>query len=211
MKTVLILTAALLAAVPARAENYKPDMVGTARTFSEQKNKSERRPLPKEASPMPDKDLLATDPVTFDELRRFAGDWRKYARWLKEGNNQYKAVAYLGVSRRLDYPAAVVRWADEHGWAADRFFLLERKFRLTLSVIRQQERRANLTGHLQRRIDETRADSSLSPEQKKERLSQFYRNIRDIQKATEAKAPVTPDEYELIKLNKTALETILKD
>lgn len=210
MKTVLILMA-VLSAVPARADVYRPDMVGTARTFSEQKNKSERRPLPKEASPMPDKDLLATDPVTFEELRRFARDWRKYARWLKEGNNQYKAVAYLGVSRRLDYPVAVVRWADEHGWAADRFFLLERKFRLTLSVLRQQERRANLTGHLQRRIEETRANSSLSPEQKKQQLSQFYRSIREIQKATQAKAPVTPDEYELIKLNKTALETILKD
>ena len=136
---------------------------------------------------MPDKDLLATDPVTFEELRRFARDWRKYARWLKEGNNQYKAVAYLGVSRRLDYPVAVVRWADEHGWAADRFFLLERKFRLTLSVLRQQERRANLTGHLQRRIEETRANSSLSPEQKKQQLSQFYRSIREIQKATQAR------------------------
>lgn len=210
MKTVIFLTL-ILAAVPARAEIYSPDMVGTARSFSEQKNKSERRAPPKEASPMPDKDLLATDPVTFEELRRFARDWRKYARWLKEGNNQYKAVAYLGVSRQLDYPPAVVRWADEHGWAADRFFLLERKFRLTLSVLRQEERRANLTGHLQRRINETRMDSSLAPEKRKQLMAQYYRNIREVQNATQSRAPVTPDEYELIKLNKTALETILKD
>ena len=210
MKTVFILIA-LLSAAPAQAVIYTSDVVGTARTFSEQKNKSERPAPPKQASPMPDKDLLATDPVTFEELRRFARDWRKYSRWLQEGNNQDKAVAYLGVSHNMDYPAEVVRWTDEHGWAADRFFLLERKFRLTLSVIRQQERRANLTAHLQRQINSVRNNSDLTPEQKKKTMSQYYRNIREIQHATEAKAPVTPDEYEMIKLNKTALEKILQN
>ncbi len=210
MKTVVILMT-LLAAMPAQAAIYTSDVVGTARTFSEQKNKAERPAPPKQASPMPDKDLLATDPFTFDELRRFARDWRKYSRWLQEGNNQYKAVAYLGVSRNMDYPAEVVRWADEHGWAADRFFLLERKFRLTLSVIRQQERRANLTAHLQRQINSVRNNSDLKPDEKKKTMSQYYRNIREIQHATEAKAPVTPDEYEMIKFNKTALEKILQN
>lgn len=162
-------------------------------------------------SPMAEKDIAATEPVTFDELRRFARDWRRYSRWLKEGNNQYKAVAYLGVSPSTDYPAEVVRWADEHGWAADRFFLLEQKFRLTLSNILQDEKRKNMTRHLQAQIDAVRRDTTLSPEQKRQKTAQYYRGIRSVKDATQTKTPVTPEEYELIKLNRNALEKILQD
>lgn len=108
--------------LPFSAFAAKYSGAGTAsRQFSAERPASEKPAPPPEASSMPQEDLKAVSPITFDELRLFARDWLKYARWLKTDGNQYKAVAYLGVSAAADYPPEVVKWMDAHGWAVDRF------------------------------------------------------------------------------------------
>ena len=48
-----------------------------SRQFSADRNASEKPALPPEASSMPQEDLKAVSPITFDELRLFARDWLK--------------------------------------------------------------------------------------------------------------------------------------
>lgn len=195
---------------PVRAAKYSEDN-NSGRQFAGERPLSERRAPPPEASDMPLKDLEAVAPITFDEMRLFVRDWRKYARWLKSDGHQYQAVAYMGVSHKADYPPEVVKWMDAHGWATDRFFLLERKFRQTLSVLEQENKRTNLVRHLEYQLDVMKRDTKLPIEERREKEAQLYKNIRDIKDVTDVKAPVTPEEYELIKLNKDALETILSE
>lgn len=182
-----------------------------SRNFSADRDAKEKPPLPREASQMPQKDLEAVAPISFDELRLFVRDWRKYSKWLKSDGRQYKAVAYLGVSEKTDYPSDVIKWMDTHGWATDRFFLLERKIRMTLSVQQQEEKRNNLVGHLERQIEALRNNTKISQEERKKLQDQYYKNINEVRNATDGKAPVTPEEYNLIKLNKEALEKVLSD
>ncbi len=198
--------------MPAPAFAAKYSGAGRAeRRFSSQLPVDERKPLPQEATLMPQKDLEAVAPITFEELRLFARDWRKYARWLKSDGNQYKAVAYLGVSESADYPPEVVRWMDSHGWVTDRFFLLERKFRMTLSVLAQEAKQTNLLNHLEFQIQQLDENQNIDKEQKKRLKDQYLGTIRTVRAATNAKAPVTPDEYEMIKLNREALTKILAE
>lgn len=183
----------------------------SSRHFTTERPASEKPALPPEATQMPQVDLEAVSPITFDELRLFARDWLKYARWLKKDGNQYKAVAYLGVSSSADYPADVVKWMDAHGWAVDRFFLLEQKFRITLSVLEQESKQFNLLRHLESQIRQLESNKNLSAEQKKKMKEQYVGTIRTVRAATNAKAPVTPEEYELIKLNRDALTRVLSE
>ena len=187
------------------------DNGGEARQNSEQLPQYMAKDLPAEATPLPEIDLQATAPVSFDELRLFARDWRKYSRWLKTEGNEYKAVAYLGVSRSVDYPVEVMKWMDEHGWAADRFFLLERKFRETLSIQERERKNSILISHLQQQIEQVKKNKSLTEEQIKSMSSQYAGKIRELEDQRSIKAPVTPEEYELIKLNHEALVKILAD
>jgi len=160
---------------------------------------------------MPMRDLRAAAPVRFPELRRFVADWRKYSRWLKTDGNQFKAVAYLGVSKNADYPVEVVRWMDEHGWAADRFFLLERKFRITLSVMAQENKQTSLLNHLELQIRQLDSNSALGKEEKERLREQYVAQTRSVRAATSTTAPVSPEEYELIKMNRAALTKILAE
>lgn len=198
--------------LPFSAFAAKYSGAGTAsRQFSAERPASEKPAPPPEASSMPQEDLKAVSPITFDELRLFARDWLKYARWLKTDGNQYKAVAYLGVSAAADYPPEVVKWMDAHGWAIDRFFLLERKFRVTLSVLEQENKQANLLKHLEFQIRQLEKNDKMPAEQKKSLKEQYAGTIRTVRAATNVKAPVTPEEYELIKLNREALTRILSE
>ena len=182
-----------------------------SRQFSADRNASEKPALPPEASSMPQEDLKAVSPITFDELRLFARDWLKYARWLKTDGNQYKAVAYLGVSAAADYPPEVVKWMDAHGWAVDRFFLLERKFRITLSVLEQENKQTNLLRHLETQIRQLEKNDKMSAEQKKSLKEQYAGTIRTVRAATSATAPVTPEEYDSINLNREPLTRLLTE
>ncbi len=206
---VCFLTAALIA--PAAFAAPFPASGTPSLQYSADKSFSQRPKPPEQATPMPQKDVDASGQITFDELRAFARDWRKYAKWLKTDGNQYKAVAYLGVSKSSDYPAEVVRWLDARGWAADRFFLLERKFRATLSIMEQETKQTNLQNHLEFQIRQLDENKSLSDNAKKKMRDQYINSIRTVRAATSAKAPVTPEEYELIKLNRDALTRILSD
>lgn len=198
--------------LPFSAFAAKYSGAGTAsRQFSAERSASEKPAPPPEASLMPQEDLKAVSPITFDELRLFARDWLKYTRWLKTDGNQYKAVAYLGVSAAADYPPEVVKWMDAHGWAVDRFFLLERKFRVTLSVLEQENKQANLLKHLEFQIRQLEKNDKMPAEQKKSLKEQYAGTIRTVRAATNVKAPVTPEEYELIKLNREALTRILSE
>ena len=169
-----------------------------------------RRP-PKEATAMPDEDIRAAAPMTMDELRSFLQDWRKYARWLKTDGNEYKAVAYLGVSRSADYPTEVVRWMDEHGWAVDRFFLLERKLRITLSVQEQEKKQTMLRSHLERQINAVENNKALSKDQKESMKKRYLETLGTVNEVTSSKAPVTPEEYELIKFNHDAIAKVMAE
>lgn len=198
--------------LPSSAFAAKYSGAGAAsRQFAADRDASEKPAPPPEASSMSQEDLKAVSPITFDELRLFARDWLKYARWLKTDGNQYKAVAYLGVSAAADYPPEVVKWMDAHGWAVDRFFLLERKFRITLSVLEQENKQTNLLRHLETQIRQLEKNDKMSAEQKKSLKEQYAGTIRTVRAATSAKAPVTPEEYELIKLNREALTRILSE
>ncbi|MBR1778185.1 MAG: hypothetical protein IJ752_06345 [Alphaproteobacteria bacterium] len=184
---------------------------GAARQYSEQPYAYEKKAPPPQASAMPKEDLKAAEPITFDELRLFVRDWRKYARWLKTDGNEYKAVAYLGVSHASDYPPEVVRWMDEHGWATDRFFLLERKFRMTLSVQEQELKQSNLKTHMERQLAQLDSNEDMPAEQKQRLRKQYTDTLRTLRSTAHTKAPVTPEEYELIKLNREALLRVLAD
>ena len=146
-----------------------------------------------------------------DELRSFLQDWRKYARWLKTDGNEYKAVAYLGVSRSADYPTEVVRWMDEHGWAVDRFFLLERKLRITLSVQEQEKKQTMLRSHLERQINAVENNKALSKDQKESMKKRYLETLGTVNEVTSSKAPVTPEEYELIKFNHDAIAKVMAE
>lgn len=193
--------------------------LGSSVSMAQEKNLSRRfateapakKPLPAGAVAISNRELRAADPITFEELRLFVRDWRKYARWLKTNGNEYKAVAYLGVSRSSDYPPEVVKWMDEHGWAVDRFFLLEQKFRKTLSVQKQEKKQVLLQSHIEQLKKQVENDASLSMEEKKEKLLHYNRTIENVHTVTDMKAPVTPEEYELIKLNHDVLERILAE
>ncbi|MBR4126374.1 MAG: hypothetical protein IKR09_02205 [Alphaproteobacteria bacterium] len=189
-------------------ENTASDL---SRQFSSEPSVSEKHRLPAEAVAIPEEDLKSAAPITFDELRLFVRDWRKYARWLKTDGNEYKAVAYLGVSRSADYPVEVVKWMDEHGWAVDRFFLLERKFRMTLSVQKQEAKQTLLSNHMEQMLEQLENDPSKNEDEKKALRRQYASTIRSIHAATSIKAPVSPEEYKLIKLNHDALEKILAE
>ena len=171
----------------------------------------EKQRPPKEATAMPDADLRAAAPMTMNELRSFLQDWRKYARWLKTDGNEYKAVAYLGVSRSTDYPAEVVRWMDEHGWAVDRFFLLERKLRITLSVQEQEKKQTTLRNHLEKQMKSVDENKSLSAEQKQSMKNRYFETIKTLREVMSAKAPVSPEEYELIKFNHDAIAKVMAE
>lgn len=194
---------------PAFAAKYTNG--GGAGKYSEQPPEYAKKKLPSQATEMPMEDLKSSAAVTFDELRSFVRDWRKYARWLKTDGNEYKAVAYLGVSKTMDYPPEVLKWMDEHGWAADRFFLLERKFRITLSVQQQEIKQETLKSHLQQQIKMLDENKALPAEKKKEMKEQYERTLVSLLSSPYTKAPVTPEEYELIKLNRDALMRILSE
>lgn len=197
--------------IPCSVSAAKYSGSGTpSRQFTSDRSAEKAAP-PKEATEMSETDLKAVAPITFDELRSFVRDWLKYSRWLKTDGNQYKAVAYLGVSKSADYPAEVVKWMDAHGWATDRFFLLEQKFRITLSVLEQEIKQTNLLNHLEFQIRQLEENQNMPEEQKKNLKEQYTNTIRTVRVATSTKAPVTPEEYELIKLNREALTRILSE
>lgn len=201
-----------VALAPSMADAAKYSGSGTpSLQFSSEPNYADRKAPPPEASQMPMRDLRAAAPVRFPELRRFVADWRKYSRWLKTDGNQFKAVAYLGVSKNADYPVEVVRWMDEHGWAADRFFLLERKFRITLSVMAQENKQTSLLNHLELQIRQLDSNSALGKEEKERLREQYVAQTRSVRAATSTTAPVSPEEYELIKMNRAALTKILAE
>ncbi|MCQ2913956.1 MAG: hypothetical protein MJ247_02030 [Alphaproteobacteria bacterium] len=181
----------------------------SAKEFAAQPDQA--KPLPANATKLTEKDIKATKPMDFKELAHFARDWRKYQQWLKQNNNQYSAVAYLGVSNSTDYPPEVLRWVDEHNWTADRFFLLEAKIRQTLVIIRQEEKRESLVNHLRQQAEDIKSNDSLTKEQRKNLSNQIYDDMRKVRKETSEKAPVTPTEYDMIKLNKEALGAILNE
>lgn len=172
---------------------------------------NEKKQPPENATAMPDADIRAAAPMTMNELRLFLQDWRKYARWLKTDGNEYKAVAYLGVSRSADYPVEVVRWMDEHGWAVDRFFLLERKLRITLSVQEQEKKQTMLRTHLEKQMKAVDENNTLSPEQKKSMKDRYFGTIKTLREVMSAKAPVSPEEYELIKFNHDAIAKVMAE
>lgn len=179
----------------------------SAKEFAEQK----KSVPPKGAVPFSNKDLLATAPMNFEELKNFLRDWRKYNHWLTEGNNQYEAVAYMGVSKSADYPSAVVRWVEEHGWTCDRFFLIELKVRRTLAVIRLEERRNTLIANYRSQLENAQKNTSISQSEKNALIKRLQADIRDTQHKAIQKAPVTPAEYDLIKLNKDSIASVLKE
>ena len=185
--------------------------VDYSRQLSEQPSVSEQRPLPLEAVAISDEELKAAAPVTFDELLSFVKDWRKYSRWLKSGGNEYKAVAYLGVSRSADYPPEVVKWMDSHGWAVDRFFLLEYKFRRTLAVQKQEARQILLRQQADQIMEQAKNDKTLSREERKNLKNKYTSMVRHIRSSSGAKAPVTPEEYDLIKINRSVLDRVLAE
>ena len=184
---------------------------GTARKYSEQPAEYEKKAPPPQATSMPDEDLKAVAPITFDELKLFVRDWRTYSRWLKTDGNEYKAVAYLGVSKSNDYPIEVVKWMDEHGWTADRFFLLERKFRKTLSVQDHETKQTTLISHMESQVRQIDENASLSDEQKKQMKQSYLDMIRSLRLSLNVKAPVSPEEYKLIRLNHDALAKVLSE
>ncbi|MBO4520479.1 MAG: hypothetical protein J5787_04665 [Alphaproteobacteria bacterium] len=195
---------------PSAAFAAKYSGVRTKNRFVAEKT-VKKKPLPAAAVALPEKETRAADAITFEELHLFVRDWRKYARWLKKNDNEYKAVAYLGVSPSTDYPPEVVKWMDEHGWAVDRFFLLERKFRQTLSVQKQEAKQNTLISHLEKQIQDVERNHSLTQAQKKEMIDQYLQTISSVQASISGKAPVTQEEYNLIKLNHDVLARVLDE
>ena len=204
MKKALLFAAAAVFACPFPASVF-------AAGYTTQVDLAQKPRLPYGATDLPDRDIAATQPFTFPEFTNFIRDWRKYKRWLDEGNNRYKAVAYLGVSPSTDYPPEVLRWCDEHGWTADRFFLLERKMRIGLTAVQQEERRTVMENQLRAQIKTIRENTELSAQERATKEKDLVRQIHRVWKNTEYKAPITPSEFEMIKFNKTAVASTLKD
>lgn len=161
-------------------------------------------------SPLPRKDVEVIAPMTFDELRRFVRDWKRYSRWLKTDGKQYHAVAYLEPVETADYPDEVVRWMDERGWATDRFFLLERRIRETLSVLKMEEKRTNFTEHMQLQIISLQKDPTKTKAEKKALEEQYLKSVENVVQSMNYVPPVSPEELELIKLNRKALEAVME-
>ena len=148
---------------------------------------------------------------TFNEFANFIRDWRKYKHWINEGKNRYKAVAYLGVAPSSDYPPEIVRWCDEHGWAVDRFFLMERKMRSGLTAAQQEEKRTVMVKQLKAQIAGLKQDKTMQAEQRAERENELYAQMQKVMNTTVYKAPISPAEFEMIKFNKTAVESTMRD
>lgn len=185
--------------------------VDYSRQFSAQQTPSAPPALPRGSVPIPAEELQAAAPVSFEELRQFVKDWRKYTRWIKSSGNEYKAVAYLGVSHSTDYPVEVVKWMDSHGWSVDRFFLLEQKFRRTIAVQKQEAKQTLLRQQAERIFEESNSDKKLSSLEKKSLKKRYSAMLGQIRSSAGEKAPVTPEEYELIKLNQDVLDRILAE
>lgn len=161
-------------------------------------------------SPMPQKDMEVIAPLTFDELKRFVRDWRRYSRWLQGDGKKFSAVAYLDAVEQVDYPQEVVNWMDQHGWATDRFFLLERRIRETLSALKKEEKRTSFTEHMQLQLNTLEEDETKSEKEKKALRQQYLRSIQNVVQTMDYVPPVSPEEMELIKLNRKALETVME-
>ncbi len=166
---------------------------------------------PRGAVGLSDADIAATQAFTFNEFANFIRDWRKYKHWINEGKNRYKAVAYLGVAPSSDYPPEIVRWCDEHGWAVDRFFLLERKMRSGLTAAQQEEKRTVMVKQLKAQIAGLKQNKTMQAEQRAEREKELYAQMQKVMNATVYKAPISPAEFEMIKFNKTAVESTMRD
>lgn len=158
---------------------------------------------------MPKSDVDSVSPVTFEELRFFVRDWRRYSRWLKNEGRGTGAVAYAGVSQNPDYPPEAVRWLEERNWAPDRFFLIERRIRETLSVLQKEEKRRVFTEQMQRQIRLLQADTSKTPEQKAAMQKQYLKNVQNVVKAMKYQKPVSDKEMTLFKLNREVLERVM--
>ena len=158
---------------------------------------------------LPKSDVASVSPVTFEELRFFVRDWRRYSRWLKNEGRGTGAVAYAGVSTNPDYPPEAVRWLEERNWAPDRFFLIERRIRETLSVLQKEEKRRVFTEQMQRQIRLLQADTSKTPEQKAAMQKQYLKNVQNVVQAMKYQKPVSDKEMELFKLNRDVLERVM--
>ena len=181
-----------------------------SRQFSAQQTPPSAPPvLPRGSIPIPAEELRATDPLDLKELQHFVQDWLKYTRWIKSSGNEYKAVAYLGVSPSTDYPVEVVKWMDSHGWSVDRFFLLEQKIRRTIAVQKQEAKQTLLRQQAERIFEESNSDENLSSLERKSLKKRYSAMLGQIRASVGEKAPVTPEEYELIKQNQDVLDRIL--
>ena len=149
--------------------------------------------------------------ITADEITSFIRDWPQYTKWLKESGNQTKAVAYLGVSPSADYPAEVVKWLEKRNWTADRFFLLEKRFKEILSIQVLEARVNAKTRELEKRIKTIKANSSLSADQQSSMTEKYTDNIKKIQKELAINIPATETEYLLIKQNQNILARVLSN
>lgn len=158
---------------------------------------------------LPKSDVDSVSPVTFEELRFFVRDWRRYSRWLKNEGRGTGAVAYAGVSTNPDYPPEAVRWLEERNWAPDRFFLIERRIRETLSVLQKEEKRRVFTEQMQRQIRLLQADTSKTPEQKAALQKQYLKNVQNVVQAMKYQKPVSDKEMTLFKLNREVLERVM--
>lgn len=154
-------------------------------------------------------DVASVSPITFEELRFFVRDWRRYSRWLKNEGRNTGAVAYAGVSPNSDFPPEAVRWLEERNWAADRFFLIERRIRETLSVLQKEEKRRVFTEQMQRQIRLLQSDTSKTPEQKAAMQKQYTKNIQNMVQAMKYQKPVSDKEMKLIQLNRGVLENVM--
>lgn len=171
-------------------------------TCAQQAAKPQKTELPKA-------DVASVSPITFEELRFFVRDWRRYSRWLKNEGRDTGAVAYAGVSPVADYPPEAVRWLEERNWAPDRFFLIERRIRETLSVLQKEEKRRVFTEQMQRQIRMLQTDTSKTPEQKAAMQRQYTKNIQNMVQAMKYTKPVSDKEMKLIQLNREVLENVM--
>ena len=149
--------------------------------------------------------------ITSDEIVSFIRDWPQYVQWLKASGNESKAVAYLGVSQSADYPAEVIKWLEKRNWTADRFFLLEQKFRGVISIQTQEAKIVSQISDLKKRIQMIGANTMLTVEQKQVMASKYSDNIKKLERNLEFDVPVTRQEYLLIKQNYGMLAKVLSE
>lgn len=154
-------------------------------------------------------DSAAVSPITFEELRFFVRDWRRYAGWLKNEGKNTGAVAYAGVSQNLDYAPESIRWLEERNWSPDRFFLIERRIRETLSVLKKEEKRRLVTEQMQRQISMLQKDKTKSPEEKAELKKRYLKNVENTVRSMKYEKPVTDKEMKMIEMNQKVLEKIM--